>query len=149
MLFRSGCNHTQDTTDFNLNEWIQTKGGYFYSRGGTIINTKALVDGVWKVKDLFNKYNIKETEADLGTELLGGYVNEATRLRTLLRSSTNQSYRAINFDGIKKSDVYANYLDKVRKLSNDSVVKVNRITNTTLSGTLSSSCDYSDRKSVV
>ena len=140
-LFDQGCNHTQDTTDFNLNEWIQTKGGYFYSRGGTIINTKALVDGVWKVKDLFNKYNIKETEADLGTELLGGYVNEATRLRTLLRSSTNQSYRAINFDGIKKSDVYANYLDKVRKLSNDSVVKVNRITNTTLSGTLSSSCD--------
>ena len=67
--------------------WIQTKGGYFYSRGGTIINTKALVDGVWKVKDLFNKYNIKETEADLGTELLGGYVNEATRLRTLLKSS--------------------------------------------------------------
>ena len=140
-LFDQGCNHTQDTTDFNLNEWIQTKGGYFYSRGGTIINTKALTDGLWKVNDLFKKYNIKETEADLGTELLGGYVNEATRLRTLLRSSSNQSYRAINFDGIKKSDVYANYLDKVRKLSNDSVVKVNRITNTTLSGTLSSSCD--------
>lgn len=140
-LFDQGCNHKQETTQFNLNEWIQSKGGYFYSRGGTIINTKSLSAGLWKERALFDKYKLKENEADLATELLGGYVNAPTLLRQLNNSSTNKSYVAINFDGIKKSDVYSNYLDKVRKLPEGSVVKVNRATSTTLAGSLSSSCD--------
>lgn len=140
-LFDQGCNHKQETTQFNLNEWIQSKGGYFYSRGGTIINTKSLSAGLWKERALFEKYKLKENEADLATELLGGYVNAPTLLRQLNNSSTNKSYVAINFDGIKKSDVYSNYLDKVRKLPEGSVVKVNRATSTTLAGSLSSSCD--------
>ena len=77
--FDLACNSTTKQLRFKLGEWIQSRGGFFFSQGGTSVDVRELSSNVWLLSDLF-EYGFTESTADLSTELLTGTVDSVLNL---------------------------------------------------------------------
>ncbi len=136
-VFDKGGNHLTQNVRFKLGEWIQTKGGFFYSKSGAYLDTRRITPGIWIERNLFDKYGFKENQVDLGTELISGNVSRQSALSVVNYLNQNGVFRAINYAGHRKSDVYYEYLEKMQKLDEK---KYEKITVGNLSGNLTDSC---------
>jgi len=137
-VYDKGGNYTTQNTRFKIGEWIETMGGFFYSKEGAYLDTRKIASGLWTQRQLFDTYGIKEEKVDLGTELLAGNVENPSSISIINYLIPNASYRAINYGGFRKSDVYYEYTGRLQALEDKSkFVEVNL---PTLSGNLSDNC---------
>ena len=136
--FDIGCNYSSLSDTFNLGEWIESKGGLVFSRGGTNIDVRLLNDGVWSSSQWFEKYGLEEESVDLSTELLAGAIKPTSLLKELRHENSNKSYRAVDYNGIYRSDIYAHYIEKYSKVDPNIITEI--VSNGNLSGKLSDYC---------
>ena len=145
--FDVACNSDTQSSTFRLGEWIETRGGFVYSRGGTNIDVRLLSAGVWSSSQWPTKYGLTEDTVDLSTELLAGGITEISVLKELRHETSNEAYRALGYNGLYRSDIYAHYVQKYEDISPTSTVSI--ATGGNLSGSLSSYCppneDCSDK----
>ncbi|MHC1716927.1 MAG: hypothetical protein AB9915_03545 [Candidatus Dojkabacteria bacterium] len=135
-VFDVAGNHSNRQSRFKLGEWIQTRGGFFYSEGGTGIDVRELSGNLWQLQDLFN-YGFTLDSADLSTELLSGFVSSALNLRVLLNK--NSSYRVTSINNPFSKDIYYSYLKKLKDASQEKIAAISSNT-LELSGKLSNYC---------
>lgn len=141
-VFDKGGNHITQNLRFKLGEWIQTKGGFFYSKRGAYLDTRRINLGVWTERQLFDKYGFKENEVDLGTELIAGDVQRQSALAMVNYLNQSGVFRGINYVGYRKSDVYYEYMDKLQDVKKE---KYEKITVANLSGNLTDHCFDKDK----
>ncbi|MGI5897945.1 MAG: hypothetical protein ACOX6Q_02185 [Candidatus Dojkabacteria bacterium] len=141
-VFDKGGNHITQNLRFKLGEWIQTKGGFFYSKKGAYLDTRRINPGVWTERQLFDKYGFKENEVDLGTELIAGDVQRQSTLAIVNYLNQSGVFRGINYVGYRKSDVYYEYMDKLQDVKKE---KYEKITVANLSGNLTDHCFDKDK----
>ncbi len=137
-VYDRGGNYTTQNTRFKIGEWIETMGGFFYSKEGAYLDTRKIAPGLWSQRQLFDSYGIKEDKVDLGTELLAGNVENPTSISIVNYLASNGSYRAINYAGFRKSDAYYGYMGKLQELEDSS--RLVKVSLPTLSGNLSDNC---------
>lgn len=140
-VYDQGGNNFLQSLRFKLGEWIETKGGFFFSGGGVYVDTRVLEEGVWIQNKWFDNYGLNEDEVDLGTELVAGNIGSSLGLRILNKISSNESYRAINYEGLRKTDIYYSYLERLEDIDESKFVK---ISTPTLSGNLTQYCSSGD-----
>ena len=136
--FDIGCNYVSSSSTFNLGEWIESKGGLVFSRGGTNIDVRLLNSGIWSSNQWFEKYGLKEEAVDLSTELLSGNIKSTSLLKELKHENSNKSYRAVDYNGIYRSDIYSHYIEKYNKIDPNIITEI--VSNGNLSGKLSNYC---------
>lgn len=134
--FDLACNSTTKQLRFKLGEWIQSRGGFFFSQGGTSVDVRELSSNVWLLSDLF-EYGFTESTADLSTELLTGTVDSVLNLRILL--NRNASYRVTNITNPYTKDIYYTYFKKLKNVSPDVMTQIDPAIKS-LNGKLSDYC---------
>ena len=134
--FDLACNSTTKQLRFKLGEWIQSRGGFFFSQGGTSVDVRELSSNVWLLNDLF-EYGFTESTADLSTELLTGTVDSVLNLRILL--NRNASYRVTNITNPYTKDIYYTYFKKLKNVSPDVMTQIDPAIKS-LNGKLSDYC---------
>lgn len=100
--FDIACNPWNNSSLYNLEDWIITNGGFVYSSTGIDFKVKDVSDpNLWTPISLLNK--ISPTRADISTELFGDALGGP---RALDKNSTNKSYSVSPFTGYKVYDFY-------------------------------------------
>lgn len=100
--FDVACNPGNNSSRYNLEDWIITNGGFVYSSTGIDFKVKDVSDpNLWTPTSLLNK--ISPTRADISTELFGDALGGP---RALDKNATNNSYSVSPFTGYKVYDFY-------------------------------------------
>jgi hypothetical protein len=120
-----------------LGDWAFVRDGFVYGRSGTRSESRELEDSLW-TKDPLSQYSSQEADLTNHALLGGAGVNIFNELRLLVRTGTNNSFSAVEVEGIFDQSLFDNLVEAYLVKSNNADYGLYPVTTDVISGSLRS-----------